>query len=107
VRFEGNGFGVIKDSVASNNTLNGYVVFPATNGGAEMNIVDSTANNNKQFGIFAGATGFTGTIRIMDTTVIHNSSQQLQINAGGSICTNTKNHIGNPTMAANCTFVDQ
>jgi hypothetical protein len=107
VRFEDNGFGVIKDSVASNNTLNGYVVFPVMNGGAEMNIVDSTANNNKQFGIFAGAAGFTGTVRTMDTTVIHNSSQQLQINAGGSICTNQKNHIGNPTMAPNCTFVDQ
>ncbi len=107
VRFEGNGFGVIKDSVASNNTLNGYVVFPTTLGDAAMNVVDSTANNNKQFGLFAGGTGFAGTIRIMDTTLIHNSTQQLQIGAGGSICTNQKNHIGNPTMAPNCTFVDQ
>jgi len=107
VRFEGNGFGVVKDSVASNNALNGYVVFPASIGGAEMNVVASTANNNRQFGIFAGGTGFTGTARIMDVTAIHNSSQQLQINPGGQICTNQKNHIGAPSMTASCNFLDQ
>lgn len=107
VRFEGNAFGTVKDSVASNNALNGFVVFPTTIGSSEMNIVDSTANNNKQFGMFAGGTGFTGTVRLVNTTAIHNTTQQLQVDAGGQMCTNLKNHIGTPSMAPNCMFPDQ
>jgi hypothetical protein len=106
-RFEGNVFGVIKDSVASSNVLNGFVVFPTTLGNAEMNIVGSTANNNKQFGVFSGATGFAAVARLIDVTAIHNSSQQLQIGAGGSICTNQRNHIGTPSAAPSCNFLDQ
>jgi hypothetical protein len=107
VRFEGNAFGVVIDSVASSNSLNGYVVNPTTLGNAEMNVVGSTTNNNRQFGVFAGSTGFAATVRIIDVTAIHNSSQQLQINPGGQICTNQRNHIGVPSMAPNCTFADQ
>ncbi len=106
VRFEGNVFGTIKDSSASNNSLNGYVIFPTTLFDAEMNVVGSAAVNNKQFGVFAGGTGFTGTMRLVDATVINNPTQ-LQINAGGAICTNQKNHIGTPTAAPSCTFLDQ
>jgi hypothetical protein len=107
VRFEGNVFGVVKDTVASNNVLNGFVLFPASQGNAEMNIVGSTANNNKQFGVFSGATGFAAVVRLIDVTAIHNSSQQLQIGVGGSICTNQRNHIGSPSAAPNCNFLDQ
>jgi hypothetical protein len=82
-------------------------VNPTTLGNAEMNVVGSTTNNNRQFGVFAGSTGFAATVRIIDVTAIHNSNQQLQINPGGQICTNQRNHIGVPSMAPNCTFADQ
>src|SRR5262245_25282789 len=91
IRFEGNSFGVVKNSVASDNTLNGFVVFPQSAGGAEMNIMDSTANNNRQFGVFAGGSGQTGVVRLFNVTVFHNSTNQLQINAGGSILSNGRN----------------
>jgi len=106
VRFEGNSFGVVVNSSASNNTLNGFVVNPITIGGAEMNITDSIANNNRQFGVFAGATGQSGVIRIFNLTAFHNTTLQLEIAAGGSILSNTRNHIGAPTDAPGA-FVDQ
>jgi hypothetical protein len=68
IRFEGNSFGVVSNSTASNNTLNGFVVFPQSVSGAEMNIVDSDANNNKQFGVFVGGTGQSGVVRIFNLT---------------------------------------
>lgn len=105
-RFEGNSFGVISNSSASNNTLNGFVVNPTTIGNAEMNIVDSTANNNRQFGVFSGATGFAGVVRIFNLTAFHNTTLQLEVAAGGSILSNTRNHIGTPTDAPG-PFTDQ
>src|SRR5688572_30341368 len=104
--FEGNSFGVVSNSTASNNTLNGFVVFPQSIGGAEMNIVDSTANNNRQFGVFAGGTGQAGVARIFNLTAFHNTSNQLNVSAGGSILSNGRNHIGTPTNAPGA-FVDQ
>jgi hypothetical protein len=106
IRFEGNTFGVVKNSVASNNTLNGFVVFPVSAGGAEMNIMDSSSNNNKQFGVFAGGTGQSGVVRIFNLTAFHNTTNQLSINAGGSILSNGRNHIGTPTNAPGA-FTDQ
>jgi hypothetical protein len=106
IRFEGNSFGVVSNSTASNNTLNGFVVFPQSIGGAEMNIVDSDANNNRQFGVFAGGTGQSGVARIFNLTAFHNTSNQLQINAGGQILSNGRNHIGTPTNAPGV-FTDQ
>jgi hypothetical protein len=106
VRFEGNSFGVVKNSTASNNTLNGFVVNPISVGGAEMNIMDSTANNNRQIGVFAGGTGQAGVVRIFNLTAFHNATNQLQINAGGSILSNGRNHIGTPTQAPG-PFTDQ
>jgi hypothetical protein len=106
IRFEGNSIGVVKNSVASNNTLNGFVVFPASAGAAEMNIMDSTANNNRNFGVFAGGTGQNGTARIFNVTAFHNTNNQLQINAGGAILSNGRNHIGTPTAAPGG-FTDQ
>ena len=105
-RFEGNSFGVISNSSASNNTLNGFVVNPTTIGNAEMNIVDSTANNNRQFGVFSGATGFAGVVRIFNLTAFHNTTLQLEVAGGGSILSNTRNHIGTPTDAPG-PFTDQ
>lgn len=105
-RFEGNSFGVISNSSASNNTLNGFVVNPTTIGNAEMNIVDSTANNNRQFGVFSGASGFAGVVRIFNLTAFHNTTLQLEVAAGGSILSNTRNHIGTPTDAPG-PFTDQ
>jgi hypothetical protein len=99
IRFEGNSFGVVSNSTASNNTLNGFVVFPQSVGGAEMNIVDSDANNNKQFGVFAGGTGQSGVARIFNLTAFHNTTNQLSVNAGGQILSNARNHIGSPTNA--------
>lgn len=106
IRFEGNSFGVVRSSTASNNTLNGLVVFPASIGGAEMEIMDSNANNNRQFGIFAGGTGQSGVARIFNVTAFHNTSNQLSISAGGQILSNGKNHIGTPTNAPGV-FTDQ
>jgi hypothetical protein len=106
VRFEGNSFGVVSDSMASNNTLNGFVVNPTSIGAAEMNIVDSEANNNRQFGVFSGGTGFAGVVRIFNLTAFHNTSLQLEVAAGGSILSNARNHIGAPTDAPGV-FTDQ
>jgi hypothetical protein len=89
----------VSNSSASNNTLNGFVVFPQSIGGAEMNIVDSIANNNKQFGVFAAGTGQSGVVRIFNLTAFHNTTNQLQIGAGGQILSNGRNHIGSPTNA--------
>lgn len=106
VRFEGNSFGVVSNSSASNNTLNGFVVNPVSVGNAEMNIVDSTANNNRTFGIFAGGTGQVGVVRIFNVTAFHNATLQLEVAAGGSILSNGRNHIGAPTDAPGI-FTDQ
>lgn len=106
VRFEGNSFGVVSNSSASNNSLNGFVVNPISIGGAEMNIVDSTANNNRQFGVFAGGTGQTAVARIFNLTAFHNTTLQLEVVAGGSILSNGRNHIGTPTDAPGV-FTDQ
>ena len=106
IRFEGNSFGVVSNSVASNKTLNGFVVNPISIGGAEMNIVDSEANNNRQFGVFSGGTGQAGVVRIFNLTAFHNSTLQLEVAAGGSILSNTRNHIGAPTDAPG-PFTDQ
>ncbi len=106
IRFEGNTFGVVSNSMASNNTLNGFVVNPISIGGAEMNIVDSTANNNRQFGVFAGGTGQSGVARIFNLTAFHNTTSQLEVASGGSILSNTTNHIGTPTDAPG-PFTDQ
>jgi hypothetical protein len=106
VRFEGGTLGTVKNSTASNNTLNGYVVNPTTINNSEMNIMDCTANNNRQFGVFSGGTGFTGIVRIFNLTAINNTTLQLEVAAGGSILSNGKNHIGTPTDAPGV-FTDQ
>jgi hypothetical protein len=106
VRFEGNSFGVVRSSTASNNTLNGYVVNPVSIGGAEMEVMDSAANNNKQFGLFAGGTGQSGVVRIFNVTAFHNMTNQLSVGAGGQILSNGRNHIGTPTNAPGV-FTDQ
>jgi hypothetical protein len=106
IRFEGNSFGVVSNSTASNNTINGFVVFPQSVGGAEMNIVDSDANNNRQFGVFAGGTGQSGVARIFNLTAFHNTTNQLSVNAGGQILSNGRNHIGTPTNTPGV-FTDQ
>jgi hypothetical protein len=106
MRFEGNSFGTVSNSSASNNTLNGFVVFPVSVGGAEMNIVDSTANNNRQFGVFSGGTGQVGVVRIFNLTAFNNTTLQLEVAAGGSILSNGQNHIGTPSDPAGV-FTDQ
>jgi hypothetical protein len=106
IRFEGNVTGSVDHSVASNNSLNGLVVFPTTNGNAEMNVTDSTASDNRQFGVFAGGTTFSGTVRIFNLTSFNNTTSQLEISAGGAILSNTRNHIGTPTDAPG-PFTDQ
>jgi hypothetical protein len=106
IRFEGNVTGSVDHSVASNNTLNGIVVFPTSGGNAEMNITDTTASDNRQFGVFAGGTGFSGTARIFNLTSFNNTTSQLEIGAGGAILSNTHNHIGTPTDAPG-PFTDQ
>jgi hypothetical protein len=106
VRFEGNTTGTMKNSTASNNALNGVVVFPASIGNSEINVVDTTTNDNRQFGVFAGGTGFTATVRIFNLTAFNNTTNQLSVNAGGSILSNGKNHIGTPTNAPG-PFTDQ
>jgi hypothetical protein len=94
IRFEGNSFGVVSNSTASNNTLNGFVVFPQSVSGAEMNIVDSDANNNKQFGVFVGGTRTERRRSHFQPHGVHNSTNQLSVNAGGQILSNGRNHIG-------------
>lgn len=97
MRFEGNTRGTITNSTASNNTLNGFVVFPTTVGNSEMNIMDSTANDNRQFGVVAIGTGFTGTIRLFNVSAFNNTTLQLDAQAGGTILSNGKSHIGLPS----------
>jgi hypothetical protein len=106
IRFEGNVVGSVDHSVASNNTLNGLVVFPTSMGSSEMNVTDSTASDNRQFGVFAGGTGFSGTVRIFNLTAFNNTTLQLEVAAGGSILSNGRNHIGTPTDAPG-PFTDQ
>lgn len=107
VRFEDNVFGHIRNSSATNNTLNGFVLFPTTQN-SEMTIDNSSANNNKQFGAFAGGSGgIIGTMRITGSTFINNTTNQLSITAPGTICTNGKNHIGAPSNAPAACFNDQ
>jgi hypothetical protein len=106
IRFEGNVVGTVDHSVASNNSLNGLVVFPTSIGNAEMNVTDSTASDNRQFGVFSGGTSFSGTVRIFNLTAFNNTILQLEIAAGGSILSNGRNHIGTPTDAPGV-FTDQ
>ena len=106
IRFEGNTVGTVSSSTASNNTLNGFVVFPVSIGNSEMNIVDSSASDNRQFGVFSGGTGFTATVRIFNLTAFNNTTNQLSVNAGGTILSNGRNHIGTPTNAPGV-FPDQ
>jgi hypothetical protein len=108
ISFDSNSFGVVKNSTASNNLTNGYAVTPfGQNGNAEMTLMDSIANNNKSFGVVAAGRGsFVGTARIVNLTAIHNTFQ-LGIVAGGTICTNQKNHIGTPSDAPSPCFLDQ
>jgi hypothetical protein len=110
IRFEGNSFGVVKNTTASNNQATGYsaYVYSGQNGNAEMTVMDSIANNNGTVGVYAGGTGsFIGTVRIVNLTAIHNSASQLVIYPGGTICTNQKNHIGTPSTAPSPCFLDQ
>jgi hypothetical protein len=107
VRFEDNVAGHIRNSTASNNTLNGFVVNPSTTSSA-MTIDNSSANSNDQFGLFAGGSGGAiGTARITGVTLIDNTTNQISINAPGVVCTNSKNHIGTPTNAPAACFTDQ
>jgi hypothetical protein len=107
IRFEDNVAGHIRNSTASNNTLNGFVVNPSTTSSA-MTIDNSSANSNDQFGLFAGGTGGAiGTARITGVTLIDNTTNQISISAPGVVCTNTKNHIGTPTNAPAACFNDQ
>ena len=107
IRFEDNVAGHVRNSTASNNVLNGFVVFAGT-ASSEMTIDNSSANSNDQFGVFAGGTGaFTGTVRLTGVTLINNTTNQINIGASGTVCTNTKNHIGTPTMAPTACFNDQ
>lgn len=109
VRFEDNVRGHIRNSTASNNILNGFVVFPSVSGASsEMTIDNSSAASNNQFGAFAGGNGANiGTMRITGSTFINNTTNQLSINAPGTICTNGKNHIGTPSNAPAACFNDQ
>ena len=107
IRFEDNVAGHIRNSTASNNTLNGFVVFPSTTS-SEMTIDNSSANSNDQFGVFAGGNGgITGTARITGVTAVNNATSQLEIAVSGTICTNSKNHIGTPSDAPAACFTDQ
>jgi hypothetical protein len=96
VFFDRNTSGVVKNSTASNNAVNGFQVFPQNQvTDKSMNIMDSTANNNKQFGVVAGPGGI---IRLFNVTVYDNGASQLEL-SGGQILSNGKNHIGTPTAA--------
>jgi hypothetical protein len=107
IRFEDNVAGHIRNSTASNNILNGFVVFPTTTS-SEMTIDNSSANSNDQFGLFAGGSGgVIGTARITGVTLVNNATNQISISAPGVVCTNTKNHIGTPTNAPAACFNDQ
>jgi hypothetical protein len=107
VRFEDNVAGHIRNSTASNNILNGFVVNPSTTSSA-MTIDNSSANSNNQFGLFAGGSGGAiGTARITGVTLVDNTTNQISIAAPGVVCTNTKNHIGTPSNAPAACFNDQ
>jgi hypothetical protein len=106
VRFEDNVNGHIRNSTASNNTLNGYVCLPGTTS-STMTIDNSSANNNDQFGIFAGGAGaFIGTVRISGITAVGNTTSQLEIQAPGVMCTNQQNHVAGATDAPGACYAN-
>jgi len=104
-RFEANTNAVIKNSTFAQNN-NGIIVFPASLGPANVNIMDTIADNNASSGVFAQGTGQSGTARIFNVTAINNGGNQLSVNANGSILSNGKNHIGTPSSAPG-SFPDQ
>jgi hypothetical protein len=106
VRIEDNVRATITDSSASDNTLNGFTIFPNSMP-SEMNIDNSTAAHNKQYGIIAISTGaYTGTVRISNMEITNNVVGGLQ-SYGGQICSNGRNRITAPTQAPNCAFTEQ
>ena len=87
-RMENNVRATMVDTTASNNSLNGFDVFPGA-AASEINLESCTAANNKQFGIFS----FTlGTVRISNVTVTNNSVQGLNP-SGGAILTYNNNKV--------------
>jgi hypothetical protein len=106
VRFEDNVNGHIRNSTASNNTLNGYVCNPGTTS-SSMTIDNSSANNNDQFGVFVGGVGANiGTVRISGITAVGNTTSQLEIAAPGVMCTNQQNHVAGATDVPGACFLD-
>ncbi|HEY6805799.1 MAG TPA: hypothetical protein VI306_19625 [Pyrinomonadaceae bacterium] len=108
IRFEDNVSGHIRNSTASNNILNGFVVFPTTQS-SSMTIDNSSAASNHQFGVFAGGSGaIIGTLRLSGVTAVDNTTSQVQTQAPGVACTNSHNHIGTPSAGtlSNC-YADQ
>ncbi|MBA3767983.1 MAG: hypothetical protein H0W99_13575 [Acidobacteria bacterium] len=107
MRLEDNARATITNSRASNNTLNGYVLFPTTVA-STMNIDNSTAANNRQWGVISITSGAaTGTTRISNMEITDNVVGGLQTFGGGQICSNGKNRITEPTIAPNCVFTEQ
>ncbi|HVG32772.1 MAG TPA: right-handed parallel beta-helix repeat-containing protein, partial [Pyrinomonadaceae bacterium] len=103
IRIEDNVKGTATNSNFSNNTLNG-VAMVATTTASTLNIDLSQVSNNRQFGVVTA--GALGTIRLTGNEITDNVTNGISISSG-SVCTNQKNHITTPTMAANCTFLDQ
>jgi parallel beta-helix repeat protein len=90
-------------SSASENGLNG-VATVSTSGASEINLDGNTIANNGQFGVVSAES--LGTIRLTGNEITNNVTNGISITSG-SVCTNSKNHITNPTQAPNCTFNDQ
>jgi len=87
-RMENNVRATMVDTTASNNSLNGFDVFPGA-AASEINLESCTAANNKQWGVVS----FTGgTIRISNVTVTNNSVQGLNP-AGGAILSYSNNKV--------------
>ena len=87
-RMENNVRATMVDTTASNNSLNGFDVFPGA-AASEINLESCIAANNKQWGVVS----FTaGTIRISSVTVTNNSVQGLNP-SGGAILTYNNNKV--------------
>jgi hypothetical protein len=96
-RFENNVRATLFNSVASNNSLNGFDCFPGAQN-SEVNLESCVSSNNKQWGIVAFSNG---TFRLSNVTVVNNSQIGLNPQGTGAILTYSNNKIqGNGSNGA-------
>jgi hypothetical protein len=88
-RIENNVRATISNSVASNNSLNGFDSFPGAQT-SEVNLESCVSSNNKQWGVVVFDRG---TFRLSNCTVANNAQIGLNANGTGAILTYSNNKV--------------